>query len=105
MSAEVESDEIQGSEASGVELRRGRGRPPKDDALSPAERAKRYRDNKRAERHAIAASRELDEHPPDSPHRLFVELDKALGRVAALEQQLQNAEHEIARLRGQLADR
>lgn len=110
MSAEVQDDEAQSDEGqidegTGLELKRGRGRPPKDDALSPAERAKRYRDNKRAERHAIAASRELDEHPPDSPHRLFVELDKALGRVAALEQQLQSAEHEIAHLRSRLAGR
>jgi hypothetical protein len=78
--------------------KRGRGRPPKEDALTQAERAKRYRDNKRAERMAIALSRELDEHPPDSPHRLFVELDRALARVAALEQQLQLAQTEIARL-------
>jgi hypothetical protein len=28
--------------------KRGRGRPPKEDALTPAERAKRYRDAKRA---------------------------------------------------------
>lgn len=82
--------------------KRGRGRPPKDDALTPAERAKRYRDNKRAEKLAIALSRELDDHPPDSPHRLFVELDKALGRVAELEQQLAAAQREIQRLRTQL---
>lgn len=82
--------------------KRGRGRPPKDDALTPAERARRYRDNKRAEKLAIALSRELDDHPPDSPHRLFVELDKALGRVAELEQQLEAAQREIQRLRTQL---
>lgn len=82
--------------------KRGRGRPPKEDALTPAERAKRYRDNKRAEKLAMALSRELDEHPPDSPHRLFVELDKALGRVVELELQLEAAQAEIARLRAQL---
>ncbi len=81
--------------------KRGRGRPPKDDALTPAERAKRYRDNKRAERLAMALSRELDDHPPDSPHRLFVELDKALERVAQLERQLDDARQEIARLKNQ----
>lgn len=82
--------------------KRGRGRPPKDDALTPAERAKRYRDNKRAEKLAMALSRELDEHPPDSPHRLFVELDRALSRVVELEQQLEQAQDEIVRLRAQL---
>ena len=85
-----------------MEEKRGRGRPPKEDALTPAERAKRYRDNKRAEKMAIALSRELDDHPPDSPHRLFVELDKALTRVVELEQQLEAAQHEIQRLRAQL---
>lgn len=85
-----------------MEERRGRGRPPKDDALTPAERAKRYRDNKRAEKIAIALSRELDDHPPDSPHRLFVELDKALTRVGELERQLAAAQQEIQRLRSQL---
>lgn len=85
-----------------MEEKRGRGRPPKDDALTPAERAKRYRDNKRAEKIAIALSRELDEHPPDSPHRLFVELDRALTRVEQLEQQLATAQQEIQRLRSQL---
>jgi hypothetical protein len=82
-----------------MDEKRGRGRPPKDDALTPAERAKRYRDNKRAERVAIALSRELDDHPPDSPHRLFVELDRALTRVAELERQLEQAHDEIRRLR------
>lgn len=82
-----------------MDEKRGRGRPPKDDALTPAERAKRYRDNKRAERVAIARSRELDDHPPDSPHRLFVELDRALTRVAELEQQLELAHEKIRRMR------
>jgi len=82
-----------------MDEKRGRGRPPKDDALTPAERAKRYRDNKRAEKVAIALSRELDDHPPDSPHRLFVELDRALTRVAELERQLAQAQEEIRRLR------
>lgn len=82
--------------------KRGRGRPAKEDALTPAERAKRYRDNRRAEKLAIAisrdASRELD--PPDAPSRLFAELDKALARVAALERELALAQAEIARLKG-----
>jgi uncharacterized small protein (DUF1192 family) len=82
--------------------KRGRGRPPKEDALTPAERAKRYRDKQRAERLAMALSRELDDHPPDSPHRLFVELDRALVRVTELEQQLAAAQREITRLRSQL---
>ena len=84
-------------------VKRGRGRPPKEDALTPAERAKRYRDNRRAERLAIALSRELDDHPPDSPHRLFVELDKALARGAALEQQLRQAHDRIALLEAENA--
>ncbi|GAB2841080.1 hypothetical protein GCM10027277_05090 [Pseudoduganella ginsengisoli] len=82
--------------------KRGRGRPPKDDALTPAERAKRYRDNKRAEKLAMALSRDLDDHAPDSPHRLFVELDKALARVVELEEQLEHAHEQIAQLKAQL---
>lgn len=84
-----------------MDEKRGRGRPPKDDALTPAERAKRYRDNRRAEKIAIALSRELEDHPPDSPHRLFVELDRALARVAELERQLEQAQLEIRRLQQQ----
>ncbi|MBY0238665.1 MAG: hypothetical protein K2X55_05060 [Burkholderiaceae bacterium] len=84
-----------------MDEKRGRGRPPKDDALTPAERAKRYRDNRRAEKVAIALSRELEDHPPDSPHRLFVELDRALARVAELERQLEQAQLEIKRLQQQ----
>ena len=82
--------------------KRGRGRPPKDDALTPAERARRYRDKQRAEKLAMALSRELDDHAPDSPHRLFVELDKALARVVELEEQLEQAHARIARLESQL---
>lgn len=84
-----------------MDEKRGRGRPPKDDALTPAERAKRYRDNRRAEKVAIALSRDLEDHPPDSPHRLFVELDRALARVAELERQLEQAQLEIKRLQQQ----
>lgn len=84
-----------------MDEKRGRGRPPKEDALTPAERAKRYRDNRRAEKVAIALSRELEDHPPDSPHRLFVELDRALARVAELERQLEQAQLEIKRLQQQ----
>lgn len=81
--------------------KRGRGRPAKEDALTPAERAKRYRDNKRAERIAIAISRDASREmePPDAPSRLFAELDKALARVDALERELAQARAEIAALR------
>lgn len=37
-------------ELPGLEPKRGRGRPRKVDALTPAQRAKRYRDRKRAVR-------------------------------------------------------
>lgn len=36
--------------------KRGRGRPPKADALTPAERAKRYRDNQRAIKAKVRAN-------------------------------------------------
>lgn len=83
--------------------KRGRGRPPKEDALSPAERARRYRDSQREKKLAIALSRQQDEQPADSTHRLFVELDKALVQVAALEQQLAAAQARIAALEGENA--
>jgi hypothetical protein len=78
--------------------KRGRGRPPKEDALSPAERAKRYRDSQREKKLAIALSRQQDEQPADSTHRLFLELDKALARVTALEIELAAAHERIALL-------
>ncbi len=42
-------DDRQTIELPGMGTKRGRGRPRKPDALTPAQRAKRYRDRKRAD--------------------------------------------------------
>lgn len=45
------------SDDSQLQVKRGRGRPRLPNALTPAQRAKRYRDNKRARQAAEAANR------------------------------------------------
>lgn len=60
-------------------IRRQRGRPRTGNALSPAERARRYRENKKI--------READ-HPQPSRAELLAQLEAAHNRIRQLESQL-----------------
>ncbi len=99
--------------------KRGRGRPRRGDALSDAQRAQRYRENKKAQPAAITAAIKRDgvtENRPASSSsglpsygmlecriillnadnlRLSDELQDALDQIAALKTALANAEYEL----------
>ncbi|ARJ44418.1 hypothetical protein B1H58_20595 (plasmid) [Pantoea alhagi] len=60
-------------------IKRQRGRPSTGNALSPAERARRYRENKKI--------REA-EHPRPSRAELLAQLETAHNRIRQLESQL-----------------
>lgn len=84
-----------------------RGRPVTGHAMSNAERQKAYRDRKRAEKAAIANSRNaLQELPDDgSPRRLLAELDRAQRTIERLTLQNQDLQEQLRQVQARVKKR
>jgi len=69
-----------------------RGRPPKPDALTPAQRAKRYRDRKKVTGPIVSKNHSI----PEAMVHLQLKYDQERMKVMLLENQLREAERKAA---------